>query len=267
MEGAAFESSRREAESNIKDHDHDHDHDHDIAKGHAEQHQTQNQHPINVARHEEFIDQDVRDILKDAIHKGQVKKDAGQHMECYELYEEACNSASASLPVDSDHRGRLQLSIARAESMSPERACAILRYSMDDVLRSGQNLKVHKNPDPSKRGDCVLKLPAGPRSPTAIPGSNATAQSHEEALNSIVVEMKEVLSAPVYENTPVQEVATRFWVELEEAQKNGKKREESLEKDLGQLKCEFLLARAVSLLAQNILNLIILLHLISQNDF
>lgn len=165
-------------------------------------------------------------------------------MECYELYEEACNSASALLPVDSDHRGRLQLSIARAESMSPERACAILRYSMDDVLRSGQNLKVHKNPDPSKRGDCVLKLPAGPRSPTAVPGSNATAQSHEEALNSIVVEMKEVLSAPVYENTPVQEVATRFWVELEEAQKNGKKREESLEKDLGQLKCEFLLARA-----------------------
>mmetsp|Transcript_38253 Transcript_38253/g.62597 ORF Transcript_38253/g.62597 Transcript_38253/m.62597 type:complete len:98 (+) Transcript_38253:400-693(+) len=46
--------------------------------------------------------------------------------------------------VDSDHRGRLQLAIARAESMSADRACAILKYSMDDVLRSGLSLRQWK---------------------------------------------------------------------------------------------------------------------------
>jgi len=243
MEGAAFESSRREAE---------------LQQQTAINPQSAVNEPdanintnINantsamapLTRHDEFIDQDVRDILSQAIQKGQAKIKVNQAMECYELYEEACNSASALLPVDSDHRGRLQLSIARAESMSPDRACAILRYAMDDVLRSGQTFSLNqprpkKQPtDFSKRGDCVLKS-------SEAELSSVVHQSHEEALNSLVEEMKEVLGAPVYENTPVQEVAMRFWFALEEAQKNGKKKEETLEKELGQLKGEYLLARA-----------------------
>ena len=262
MEGAAFESSRREAEQ--KQHQQQQPYVNGTSGGDSNKIDVSGGVPIEgmgaagaLTRHEEFIDQDVRDILSDAIRQGQQKKDAGKHMECYELYEEACNSASALLPVDSDHRGRLQLSIARAESMSPERACSILRYAMDDVLRSGQNLRTHKNPDPSKRGDCVLKPPAGPRSPSSIPISGVATQSHEEALASLVEEMKEVLSAPVYENTPVQEVAIRFWGALEEAQKNGKKREEMLESELGRLKGEFLLARAVSISLINLATLFI----------
>mmetsp|Transcript_27531 Transcript_27531/g.33422 ORF Transcript_27531/g.33422 Transcript_27531/m.33422 type:complete len:565 (-) Transcript_27531:299-1993(-) len=233
MEGAAFEASRRETEESQRDYK-----------------RTSGAYPppgdpavvspgggvaaAGPTRHDEFIDQDVRDVLIESIHKGAGKKDAGYHMECYEIYEEACISASALLPVDSDHRGRLQLSIARAESMSPERACAILKYAMDDVLRSGQNFSSSQNPDPSKRGDCVLTFPTG----------RTAARSSEEALASLVEEMKDVLSAPVYENSPVQDVARRFWVALNDAKKESEKNEERLEQSLGTLKGDYLLSRA-----------------------
>jgi len=203
-------------------------------------------------RHEEFIDQDVRDVLTEAIRKGQAMKDSNKYSECFRTYEQACNSGSALLPVDSDHRGRLQLSIARAESMSAERACAILRYVMDDVLRSGlnSNSKVVM-PDPSQRGDCVLTKPEGAGSGSFNSGQGVLAdetgvlQSSEEALNSFVEEMKEILSAPVYDNSPLQSVAQRFWVALAEAQRSNVKNEEKLEQKLATLKAEFLIAREV----------------------
>lgn len=236
MEGAAFEASRREKEDRNNKDTKEESTGYGIPGGDNQKDDGPDAAQGITNRHDEFIDDDVRDGLVKAIREGQAKKDAGQFMECYELYEEACNSASALLPVDSDHRGRLQLSIARAESMSPERACAILRYSMDDVLRSGNSIRSHKNPDPSKRGDCVLK-------PSK---HNPSTQSSEEALASLVEEMKEVLSAPVYSNTPVQDVAGRFWEGLSNAQKESSKKEERLENNLGELKGEFLLARAVS---------------------
>jgi hypothetical protein len=65
-------------------------------------------------------------------------------------------------------------------------------------------------------------------------------------LASLVEEMKEVLGAPVYDNTPLQSVAQRFWVALGEAQRSQQKNEELLEQQLGKLKGEYLMARAVS---------------------
>lgn len=190
----------------------------------------------NASRHDEFIDQDVKDILNDAIRKGQTLRDANKNMECFELFEQACQSASALLPVDSDHRGRLQLSIARSESMSPERACAILRYAMDDVLRSGLRAAQTPLPHPSQRADVVLSRP------NMQHGNNL--QSADEALSSLTDEMKEILEAPVYNETPIQTVSQRFWEALEESQKQHQKKEERLEHNLGKLKGDFLLARA-----------------------
>mmetsp|Transcript_38251 Transcript_38251/g.62591 ORF Transcript_38251/g.62591 Transcript_38251/m.62591 type:complete len:137 (+) Transcript_38251:296-706(+) len=99
---------------------------------------------VKEHRHEELIDQGVCDVLVDAIKRGQTHRDAQRFTECRSLYELSCTNASSLLPVDSDHRGRLQLAIARAESMSADRACAILKYSMDDVLRSGLSLRQWK---------------------------------------------------------------------------------------------------------------------------
>jgi hypothetical protein len=197
--------------------------------------------PAGPVRHDEFIDQDVKDCLNEAIQKGAALKEAAKHLECFELYERACQSASALLPVDSDHRGRLQLSIARADSMSPDRGCAILRYAMDDVLRSGLRAGKTPVPDHSTRADVVLQKPK------AHPHLNGiqSVQSTEEQLNSLVEEMKEILEAPVYKDTPLQEVAKRFWVALQETQKQQSRNEERLEQNLGKLKGEFLLARAV----------------------
>ena len=220
----------------------------------------------------------MRDVLLDAIRKGHPLRESGQHMECYTSYERACQSASSLLPVDSDHRGRLQLSVARAESMGPDRACAILKYAMDDVLRSGLTLQrsmaAGRNhlPDPSQRGDCVLDRPRPrPRSSHAGLGDEdkslnsalsadytdgghgdhaiggvAVAQSSEEALASLVEEMKEVMAAPVYEGTPLQSVAERFWDALGEAQRVGIRNEERLEQKLGKIKAEYLLEKMVS---------------------
>jgi hypothetical protein len=236
MEGAAFEASRREEElnelrqqlqnSNIS--------------GEVQPHAST---PSN-GRHDELIDQDVKDILTDAIRQGSSLRNAHQHDECYALYQQVCQSASALLPVDSDHRGRLQLSLARAESMSSDRACAILRYSMDDVLRSGLTANIPL-PDISQRSDMVLQRPKELPS-LKNGGSQGVVQSSEEALASLVEELKEVLGAPVYDNSPLQSVAQRFWKALDEAQKAQNKNEERLEHALGKLKGEYLLARAVS---------------------
>jgi len=240
MEGAAFESSRREEEiRELKQRaargDIDGALDEEI-NGPNDMNSPSSGGPI---RHDEFIDQDVKDCLNDAIRKGIPLKDENRHADCFELYERACQAASALLPVDSDHRGRLQLSIARAESMSPDRGCAILRYAMDDVLRSGLRAgKMPKNyplSDPSKRADVVLSKPT----------KGATPQSSEEQLNSLVEEMKEVINAPVYEDTPLQDVAKRFWDALHENQKQRSKNEDRLEHNLGKLKGDYLLARAV----------------------
>jgi hypothetical protein len=188
------------------------------------------------------VDQDVKDVLTDAIHKGTALRDANQHVECLQMYEQACQSASALLPVDSDHRGRLQLSLARAESMQADRACAILRYAMDDVLRSALRAGRTPLPDPSKRADVVLNRPTAS---TAVHTPAAgVIQSSDEALASIIEEMKEILSAPVYKDTPLQDVSQRFWNALTEAQKNQQRHSEKLEQSLGKLKGEFLLARA-----------------------
>ncbi|KAL3909836.1 MAG: hypothetical protein SGARI_002401 [Bacillariaceae sp.] len=239
MEGAAFEASRREEEMK------------ELRKKASaygedpvEANATNNDpsmSPSGTVRHDEFIDQDVKDCLNEAIRQGASMKEQNKHDQCYELYEQACQSASSLLPVDSDHRGRLQLSIARAESMSPDRGCAILRYAMDDVLRSGLRAGKIPMPDPSKRADVVLSKPKG--HPSAHGGGNAL-QSSEEALNSLVEEMKEILDAPVYKDTPLQDVAKRFWTALQDNQKISSKTEGRLEHNLGKLKGDFLLARA-----------------------
>lgn len=262
MEGAAYEAGRKEeeierlkralgGEAGVEYSDMDLYKDKgDAGAGASRENSGKGQTSTSPIRHEEFIDQDVKDVLLEAIRKGQPLKESNKYSECFRIYEEGCNSASALLPVDSDHRGRLQLSIARAESMSAERACAILRYVMDDVLRSGlnSNSKVVM-PDPSKRGDCVLSRPEGHGIGRYTSGQGVAAdesgvlQSSEEALNSMVEEMKEILSAPLYDNSPLRNVAERFWIALAEAQKNNIKNEERLEQKLASLKAELLLAR------------------------
>jgi hypothetical protein len=244
MEGAAFEASRREEEiRELKKQDR-HGGEEDLAlEGLPQDGGTS---PGGPSRHDEFIDQDVKDCLSDAIREGVTLRNNNKHDECYRIYEQACQNASSLLPVDSDHRGRLQLSIARAESMSPDRACAILRYAMDDVLRSGLRAGKVPLPDLSKRADVVLSKPKGHPSMNGSTGQPGVVQSSEEALASLVEEMKEILGAPVYENTPLQAVARRFWAALTDAQKSQLRNEERLEQNLAKLKGDYLLARAVS---------------------
>ena len=236
-------------------------------------------------RHEELIDQDVRDVLIDAIRRGQAYREHHQFDDCRSLYEQACTNASSLLPVDSDHRGRLQLAIARAESMASDRAVAILKYAMDDVLRSGLSLRRGKymQMNDADRGDCVLSRPNPLRNtasrgydvPSSAPwggggsggsnggghansynhhsssssmGGDATAsstveQSAEEALNSLVEEMKEMLAAPIYNLTPLQSLSEKFWCAMGEAKKSSSKKEERLEQALAKIKADFLLAR------------------------
>jgi hypothetical protein len=244
MEGAAFEASRREEEiRELKKQDR-HGAEEDLElEGLPQDGGTS---PGGPSRHDEFIDQDVKDCLSEAIREGVTLRNNNKHEECYRIYEHACQNASSLLPVDSDHRGRLQLSIARAESMSPDRACAILRYAMDDVLRSGLRAGKVPVPDLSKRADVVLSKPKGHPSMNGSSGQPGVVQSSEEALASLVEEMKEILGAPVYENTPLQAVARRFWTALTDAQKSQLRNEERLEQNLAKLKGDYLLARAVS---------------------
>jgi len=241
---------------------------------------TQQQQP---QRHEELIDQDVRDVLLSAIQKSQTLLSSNKYDECRTLYERTCQSASALLPVDSDHRGRLQLANARAESMSPDRAVAILRYAMDDVLRSGLSLREGRYKDErdmSHRGDCVLRRVdpllgssgGGNKNEerelnrkasrsfeisesggsighvssvvNALDITTATVeQSADEALASLVEEMKEILQAPVYATTPLLSVSDKFWMALSEARKSQNRKMDRLEQMLAKIKADFLLAR------------------------
>ena len=232
-------------------------------------------------RHEELIDQDVRDVLIDAIRRGQVHRDAGRHADCRALYEAACANASSLLPVDSDHRGRLQLAVARAESMAADRSVAILKYAMDDVLRSGLTLRQgrYSQMDVKERGDCVLSRPnplrATPSRGYEVSGMTSLGssgdighalgifdsvdqtgcsssahsrpvtveQSAEEALNSLEEEMREILAAPVYDTTPLQGVSERFWLALGEARRSSARKQERLEQALARIKADSLLAR------------------------
>ena len=246
MEGAAFESSRREEE--MVELRRQAAAAGDMAGGDNTVQSPNSQGNNNTSaangqpnRPDEFIDQDVKDTLSEAIRKGASLRNSGKFSECFQLYEAACQASSSMFPVDSDHRGRLQLSIARAESMTNhERACAILRYAMDDVLRSGLRTGQHVPlPDPSQRADVVLN-----RTQPSVSGASGL-QSSEEALNSLVEEMREVMNAPVYNNTPLQSVAQRFLAALAENQKAQSKNEEKLEQNLAKLKGDFLLARAV----------------------
>jgi hypothetical protein len=246
MEGAAFEASRREVEMA------------ELRRAAAAGELTGQDGvapasspaggggtPSGPNRHDEFIDQDVKDVMNEVIRQGADLREHNKHTECYELYEHACQQASSLLPVDSDHRGRLQLSIARAESMSADRACAILRYAMDDVLRSGLKPGMVVMPDPSKRADVVLNRPQGHSSMSGVTGQAGVVQSGDEALASLMEEMKEIMGAPVFKDTPLQSVARRFWMALNDAQKSQQKNEERLEQNLGKLKGDYLLARAV----------------------
>jgi len=265
------------------DDDDDDDENNDERGGRSQHHRSshhQSEDSGSRLRHEELIDQDVRDLLIDTLRRGRVHKDAGRHAECRRMYESACSSASALLPVDSDHRGRLQLATARAGGMSDDRACAMLRYAMDDVLRSGLSLRRKSSGLPNKRGggsgvedpprgDCVLPKYNPLRvahnylsSPTSTKnGSSSTnysvnggeydddgstsriGQSAEEALNSLVEEMKEMLAAPAYDLTPIQDLSEKFWIVMSEAQQQNAKKEERLEQSLARIKADFLLAR------------------------
>jgi chromosome segregation ATPase len=68
-------------------------------------------------------------------------------------------------------------------------------------------------------------------------------QSAEEALNSLVEEMKEMLTAPVYNMTPLQDVSEKFWSAMAEARRQNTRREKRLEQSLAKIKAEFLMAR------------------------
>ena len=198
MEGAAYENARREDEVErlkdlVKRNDLAVD---DTADNYLESDKEKpstspDGHHHSSQRHEELIDQEVKDVIRAAIQKGNEligrkriptttesdttknnnNIDLRKHKEVHQIYTDACNNASALLPVDSDHRGRMQLSIARAEGMSDDRAIAILRYVMDDVLRSGGITGKGNSIDGAgggpggtgKRKDCVLARPT-PRS-------------------------------------------------------------------------------------------------------
>lgn len=246
----------------------------------AQEH-SQQLNPSGPSRHDEIIDTDVREILREALNLGTQKLNHLEYVEAFSLFENACQSSSSLLPVDSDHRGRLQLSIARAESMNPEKGCAILRYAMDDVLRSGLRFNPPSSSDQEKRNDYRQPLRTVPddtfvdtsgfgsekgmsqqqftpgtqgrkslaesiRVDDSHPQSmaNSLGYSHEEALASLVEEFKECLSAPIYENSPLHDISRRFWNVLGDAQMNAAGREEDLENELARIKGEFLMAKA-----------------------
>jgi hypothetical protein len=69
-------------------------------------------------------------------------------------------------------------------------------------------------------------------------------QSADEALNSLAEEMKEMLAAPVYDMTPLQDVSSKkFWSAMAEARRQNTRKEERLEQSLAKIKAEFLMAR------------------------
>ena len=108
MEGAAFEASRRQDEMNALRQQ--------VAAAanggiildvHEENSVKDNSNSNGPTRHDEFVDQDVKDVLTEAIRQGtKLREDppsGGQdhddvHLATYQLYEQACQSASALLP-------------------------------------------------------------------------------------------------------------------------------------------------------------------------
>ena len=73
----------------------------------------------------------------------------------------------------------------------------------DDVMQSGLRASSAPPPDVTKRSDTVvLSKPKGLPSINGAAGQ-AVLQSSAEALASLVEEMKKVLSAPGYDNTPL----------------------------------------------------------------
>lgn len=211
MEGAAFEASRRQDE------------------GTTPTSSTNNRPSTNHS--DEFVDQDVKDILSQAIQRGSSLRN--NPTECARHYATACTDASALLPVDSESRSRLSLALERATSLPPDRACAILRYTMDDVVRSGTHTT--PLPDPSQRQDMVLDCNMS---------ATNTANMRPDQLTSLTAELRDILQAPLYHGTPLQATARRFWAALEEHQSAQQRKAERLEEKLAQLKADFLLARA-----------------------
>lgn len=146
--------------------------------------------------------------------------------------------------------------------MGDDRACAMLRYAMDDVLRSGLSLRRGGGSGEERRGDCVLPRRSGYDGTSTSGGATGggdrrggdddddgdgatgrVRQSAEEALNSLVEEMKEMLAAPVYDLTPLQDVSEKFWIAMGDARRSNARREERLEQALAKIKSDFLFAR------------------------
>jgi hypothetical protein len=118
---------------------------------------------------------------------------------------------------------------------------------MDDVLRSGLSLR--RRGDWSARGGGRgYASPGGASASSPRENNNDTpgqhvGQSTEEALNSLVEEMKEMLAAPVYDMTPLQDVYEKFWLAMADARRQNARREERLEQSLAKIKAELLMAR------------------------
>merc|ERR1712238_66894 len=171
MEGAAYENARREDEVErlkdlVKRNDLDVD---DTADNYLESDKEKpstspDGHHHSSQRHEELIDQEVKDVIRAAIQKG-------NELIGRKRIPTTTESDNTKNNNSMDLRGRMQLSIARAEGMSDDRAIAILRYVMDDVLRSGGITGKGNSIDGAgggpggtgKRKDCVLARPT-PRS-------------------------------------------------------------------------------------------------------
>jgi hypothetical protein len=132
--------------------------------------------------------------------------------------------------------------------MDDDRACTMLRYAMDDVLRSGLSLR--RRGDRSERGggrgyaSPGGALASSPRENDDDAPGQHVGQSADEALNSLAEEMKEMLAAPVYDMTPLQDVSSKkFWSAMAEARRQNTRKEERLEQSLAKIKAEFLMAR------------------------
>jgi hypothetical protein len=207
MEGAAFEASRSRQSID-----------------HAAHPNKQNRNGTAMAggpapRQGEYIDQDVKDLLSDAL-----ALRTKSVMERCDVLERACIDACALMPVDSESRNRLQLSLSRAETMEPDRAITILSYAMEETIRTESTGT--KAPEDGKRAEVVLQHPGTDDLPT------------------LTAELRDILQAPLYRDTPLHSLAERFWKSLAESQKSQQKHAEMLEENLAKLKAEFLLARA-----------------------
>jgi hypothetical protein len=124
----------------------------------------------------------------------------------------------------------------------------MLWYVMDDVLRSGLSLR-RRGDRPARGGGAHGYASPGGASAWSpkennddTPGQHV-GQSVEEALNSVVEEMKEMLAAPVYDMTPLQDMSEKFWLAMAKARRQNARRDERLEQSLAKIKAKFLMAR------------------------